>query len=51
MVLKNADYTSRELQELLSQPNEVLIFALQSLLEAERIRLLPNNKYSLRNHE
>ena len=47
-VLKKSDCSSRELQELLSQPNEVLIFALQSLLEAERIRLLPNNQYSLR---
>lgn len=47
-LLKKSDYSSRELQEMLSQPDEVLIFALQSLLEAERIRLLPNNKYSLR---
>jgi ATP-dependent DNA helicase RecQ len=46
--LKKSDLSSRELQEMLSQPDEVLIFALQTLLEAERIRLLPNNKYSLR---
>ncbi|MCZ8169925.1 MAG: ATP-dependent DNA helicase RecQ [Flavobacterium sp.] len=48
-LLQQQPYSSRELQEILSQPEEALIFALQSLLEAERIRLLPDNTYSLRN--
>lgn len=48
-LLQQQPYSSRELQEILSQPKEALIFALQSLLEAERIRLLPDNTYSLRN--
>jgi ATP-dependent DNA helicase RecQ len=46
-LLQQRPYSSRELQEILSQPEEALIFALQSLLEAERIRLLPDNTYSL----
>jgi ATP-dependent DNA helicase RecQ len=46
-LLKTQDLNSREIQNLTKINENDIIFALQTLLENNKISLKPNNKYSL----
>lgn len=47
-LLKIQDMSSREIQKLTKNTEEAIIFALQNLLENNKIAIKPNNKYSLK---
>jgi ATP-dependent DNA helicase RecQ len=47
-VLKIQDLNSREIQKLTKNTEDNIIFALQNLLENNKITVNPNNKYSLK---
>jgi ATP-dependent DNA helicase RecQ len=47
-VLKIQDLNSREIQKLTKNSEDDIIFALQNLLENNKITVNPNNKYSLK---
>lgn len=47
-LLKIQDMSSREIQKLTKNTEEAIIFALQNLLEKNKIAIKPNNKYSLK---
>ena len=48
-LLKKASYNSRQIQNITQHPAQDVIFALQQLLESNRIFIKPNNQYSIRN--
>ena len=47
-LLQNQDLNSREIQKLTKIGQDEVIFALQNLLEHNKITIKPNNKYSLK---
>jgi ATP-dependent DNA helicase RecQ len=47
-LLKIEDMNSREIQKLTKNTEEAVIFALQNLLENNKIAVKPNNKYTLK---
>jgi ATP-dependent DNA helicase RecQ len=47
-LLKIQDMNSREIQKLIKNTEDDVIFALQNLLENNKIAIKPNNKYSLK---
>lgn len=47
-LLKIQDLSSREIQKLTKKPEDDVIFALQNLLENDKIAVKPNNKYKLK---
>ena len=47
-LLKIQDLNSREIQKLSKNTEDDVIFALQNLLETDKIAVKPNNKYSLK---
>ena len=47
-LLKTQDLNSREIQKLTKNNEDDIIFALQNLLESNKITVNPNNKYSLK---
>ena len=47
-LLKIQDLNSREIQKLSKNTEDDVIFALQTLLENNKIAVKPNNKYSLK---
>ncbi|HSN47649.1 MAG TPA: RecQ family ATP-dependent DNA helicase, partial [Flavobacterium sp.] len=47
-LLKVQDLTSREIQKLTKNTEDDVVFALQNLLENNKIAVKPNNKYSLK---
>ncbi|RZJ67744.1 MAG: RecQ family ATP-dependent DNA helicase [Flavobacterium sp.] len=47
MLLASEDLDSREIENLVQEPSNAVIFALRQLLEAETVAIKPNNKYSL----
>lgn len=47
-LLKIQDMSSREIQKLTKNTEDAIIFALQNLLENNKIAVKPNNKYSLK---
>ena len=47
-ILKTADLNSREIQNLTKNQSDAVIFAIQELLEQNKIKILPNNKYTLK---
>jgi ATP-dependent DNA helicase RecQ len=47
-LLKIQDMSSREIQKLIKNTEDAVIFALQNLLENNKIAVKPNNKYSLK---
>ncbi len=48
-LLKGHEMDSREIQKLTKSPESDVIFALQDLLENNKISIRPNNQYTLRN--
>jgi ATP-dependent DNA helicase RecQ len=47
-LLKIQDMNSREIEKLTKKPEDEVIFALQNLLENNKIAVKPNNKYTLK---
>ena len=47
-LLKIEDMSSREIQKLIKNTEDAVIFALQNLLENNKIAVKPNNKYTLK---
>lgn len=47
-LLQSQELNSREIQKLIKNSEEDIIFALQNLLEDDKIIIKPNNKYSLK---
>lgn len=47
-LLKIQNLNSREIQKLTKNSEDAIIFALQNLLENNKIAVKPNNKYSLK---
>jgi ATP-dependent DNA helicase RecQ len=47
-LLKMQDMSSREIQKLTKNTEDAIIFALQNLLENNKIAVKPNNKYTLK---
>jgi ATP-dependent DNA helicase RecQ len=47
-LLKIQDLNSREIQKLSKNSEDEVIFALQNLLEHNKIAVKPNNKYTLK---
>ena len=47
-LLKLEDMSSREIQKLIKSTEDAVIFALQNLLENNKIAVKPNNKYTLK---
>ena len=47
-LLKIQELNSREIQKLTKNSEDEVIFALQNLLENNKIAVKPNNKYSLK---
>ena len=45
-IISEKPYSSRELEKLIDCKEQELIFALQELLDEEKISILPNNKYT-----
>ena len=45
--LQKENLNSRELEKKTQKSADAIIFALQSLLEQDKIKILPNNKYTL----
>ena len=46
-LLQKENLNSRELEKKTQKSADAIIFALQSLLEQDKIKILPNNKYTL----
>lgn len=47
LLLQKEDSNSRELEKKTQKSADAIIFALQTLLEQNKIKILPNNKYTL----
>ena len=47
-LLKIQELNSREIQKLTKNSEDEVIFALQNLLENDKIAIKPNNKYTLK---
>ncbi|TDD94451.1 RecQ family ATP-dependent DNA helicase [Flavobacterium cellulosilyticum] len=47
-ILKTQDLSSREIQKLTKKTEDDVIFALQNLLDKDKIAVKPNNKYTLK---
>lgn len=48
LALKNSPLDSRSLEKTTRQPSNQVIFALQELLEQNKVEILPNNQYRLK---